>query len=52
MIDDPTWKLYHFVDEKIFDRTLIIKEEIKKLIETQKNIQSSIIAESWIITFE
>ncbi len=51
MREDPAWKLYHFVDGKIFDRTSVIKEEVKKLIENQKNIKTSIIAESWMITF-
>jgi len=51
MKDIDNWRLYHFVDNKIYNRT-VIKQEVDKLINELQSRKSSIIAESWIITFK
>ncbi len=52
MTNDNAWKLYHYVDDKVYDRTDLIKVEVKKLKEHQRDNKSTIIADSWIISFE
>ncbi len=52
MKDDDSWKLYHFVDNEVYDRTTVIKDEIKKLVKQNIDKKSNIVAESWIISFE
>jgi len=51
MKDKDNWKLYHFVDNKVYNRTNI-KTEIDKLMNELELRKSNIIAESWIITFK
>lgn len=52
MEDDDSWKLYHFVDNEVYDRTIVIKDEIKKLVKQNIEKKSNLVAESWIISFE
>ena len=52
MKDDDSWKLYHFVNNEVYDRTTVIKEEIEKLVKLNIEKKSNIIAESWLISFE
>jgi len=44
--------LYHYVDNKRYDRTVIVKPKIAELVKELEEKESYFIAESWLISFE